>query len=123
MRELRFRVWDKKKKCYLAVLGCSNLTIYQVARAIVERGEENIIIEQYTGLKDQDGREIYEGDIVRAWIGFAPGGRVGVIKYDDGMFFIESPDFITFTDAWICNYALTTIGNIHEKPDLLKEKE
>lgn len=120
MRELRFRVWDKKKKCYLAVLGCSNLTIYQVARAIVERGEENIIIEQSTGVKDRNGKTIFEGDVVKGeWL---YGTSKHIVKYKDYGYYpftVMSED----GEPIILSTQVTVVGNVHEKPDLLKEEE
>jgi uncharacterized phage protein (TIGR01671 family) len=75
--------------------------------------------EQYTGLKDKNGKEIYEGDIVD----FVDDGEcIGVVEYD-------APEFYLNADAtnWGAMYLERTrcqrvIGNIHENPELLEEE-
>ena len=78
MRELKFRVWDNKENKYLdpkeiAIDNLGNVFIfedyqeedYEVWNArVLDNTNARFIIEQDTGLKDADGKEIYEGDII-----------------------------------------------------------
>ncbi len=65
---------------------------------------------QYTGLKDKNGKEIYEGDIAR----FREYNHH--INFSDGGFYVG--DFDTLGSI---NTAVEIIGNIYENPELLKE--
>lgn len=80
---------------------------------------------QYTGLKDKNGKEIFEGDSVlhdSYYIGDTncPSGS-GVVQFDNGSFSIKGnlfpPDLC---EEEISNYNIEIIGNIHENPELLE---
>lgn len=69
---------------------------------------------QYTGLTDQDGKEIYEGDII-SWGTQNQFSGVAVWEDSFGCFIIESSAHL-FEKAFKAN----VIGNIHDNPELLK---
>lgn len=127
MRELKFRAWSEETKSFEyfdlyegTECGLANLQIW------ARRSQ----IEQYTGLKDKNDKEIYEGDIVRIngwWYAAGPAGydeNLCAVKWDE-----EITGFAPFND-YDCDCGVyhnaedcEVIGNIHENPELVKEEE
>lgn len=112
-REIKFRAWCTHWKIWGEVdfdVFLENTDSNQ--KGILEVTHHGkIILMQYTGLKDKDGKEIFEGDIVHSEVGFS-----GQVIFHHGCFGIKGGAGISM--LWM-NEPLTVIGNIYENPDLL----
>lgn len=127
MREIKFRVWDTYNKEMLDVQELDYADSYNgqpMIRTTMYNDyfdTEEMILMQYTGLKDKNGKEIYEGDIVeiiRPCI-----LERGEVKFINGCFAIKSKDtLLMLYQCEINNFKLKVIGNIYENPELLKEE-
>ena len=122
MKELKFRVWEEREKEYDTwsyILDDSGNLFRNAYGALIECDKKDYIIEQYTGLKDKNGKEIYEGDIVEYdW--YIRNGKSYRVK-----------EKVVFDDmgARVCGHnrirncsGVEVIGNIHENADLLGDK-
>jgi len=112
MREIKFRVWDKLQKEWLALSSLEGIFAYYECD-----GDERYALMQYTGLKDKNGKEIYEGDIVRKLYPFKSKEEYAKNPYIYKLvkWYKNQCSFSIGKDNW------EVIGNIYENLDLLKE--
>ena len=129
MREIKFKVWDKKNKKMIYPKGILfDGRIVDFSCGMLEPFEGYEIM-QYTGLRDSkrtkeypNGQEIYEGDIVETVTASgSPFGNIDVVRYQDGGF-----KLVDDTDSLLPIYigdkeviSIEVIGNIYEDKHLL----
>ncbi len=128
MREIKFRAWDTRiNKMYF--VGDEYGTKHPLDCCAYAMARQPVILQQYTGLKDCNGREIYEGDIVFRCDGyendsFEPACTC-LVTWDDGGYCLakRGTAFIATLDSCeVSNRQIKILGNIYENPDLLGEK-
>jgi uncharacterized phage protein (TIGR01671 family) len=112
-RPIKFRIWDEKYHCWER-----GLMVY--AENIICQGR---IFTQFTGLLDKNGKEIWEGDIVKYRYKFDEHGYVqnlkDVIKWnEDCAAFGIGDDWVLFSDYGLSG--IEVIGNVFENPELIK---
>ena len=129
MRDTKFRAWDKEAKCYIKepILVDNFGNVYEVCEesspvkgTCLITGKPNVILEQYTGVKDDNDKEIAEGDIV---LDCYDGDDAFIVEWDK-----DTASFILTDTEHILNVSfdnfypdkdLEVIGNIHHNPEQL----
>lgn len=129
MKEIKFRAWEiklKKIAPWKYILKyCDRLTFLS---------DKRWIFMQYTGLKDKNGKEIFEGDIIKFHHIAVNEYRQGVVKYGDkwATFYIATKNrhgvgiALDSVHQWYYKEnddgtECEIIGNIHENPQLLED--
>ncbi|MDO4978755.1 MAG: YopX family protein [Candidatus Saccharibacteria bacterium] len=130
MRELKFRVWSNEQNTYDYTFPYNqNGTFYVSANGCLcsdfgntvapELRPDEFVIEQYTGLKDKNGKEIYEGDVIKTHKTMDKYFTVGyyMTRYGYAPYFTPLMDYIS---GLVDGAEIEVIGNIHENPELLE---
>ena len=128
MRNIKFRAWDKLNKNWFnpsntndgagltfdgEIAFCSQSQFGYID----PKNKNRFIVQQFTGLLDKNGREIYEGDIVIHENPYSTSvtKEQGEIIFDKGAFWLRNE-----SGDWYFDTSPIVIGNIFENPELCK---
>jgi len=119
MREIKFRAWSEKEKQFVDDFLIDRLgNGYKTNNFELWGDDMGIVISQYTGLKDKNRKEIYEGDIVKI-LGYE---AIGYVYYKKCGFWIQEIKTAVDNDTtWSGTMGEKVIGNIYENPELLEQ--
>ena len=126
----KFRCFDKDTKTMHEVVAIDfkDWRIYYEAYGLRSYWNKNVVLMQSTGIKDKNGVEIYEGDILKLHAIFlAPDDKIGYLEYSQkyGYSIILEGNRLYRQEYWASTNKLNyeVIGNIYENPELIEVVE
>lgn len=132
---IKFRAWDNESEIYLYNVQDAYDTLSGSVK--YDDGEDadydeccfgdfldnkRYDVEQFTGLIDVNGKDIYEGDIIKSSYKYAQ-PKISQIIIEDGNSYILGEDLATGNEMLVSDHIgeIEVIGNVHENPELLEE--
>jgi len=126
MREIKFRMWDIAKNNWSIEANIYTSDGGMIIGGVADNG---LVFQEFTGLKDKNGKEIYEGDIVK-WFADCV-DKFAIIEYGWNGGFVAKRisnnadlrinyDFQSFIPVTIMGFEGEVIGNIYENPNLIE---
>ena len=129
MREIKFRAWikdDDIPEGYMVEpadnlfvdIRKGTLNIRNWEGKVIPYPEDSYVLMQYSGIKDDNNKEIYEGDIAKIKVGHMETYNAKVL-FDVGAFIFEDVNIHQKYVIWESLSRCVIIGNIYENPEFL----
>lgn len=125
----KYRAWDSAKKEMFK----DTFAITESGQVVVVEQEsvasspdyvfvDHLVIMQSTGLADKNGKEIFEGDIVKMSKDvYSESTYYEVVRHYGGAYRLESKQH--GCELWLRHTDCEVVGNVYENPELLEDKE
>ncbi len=145
---IKFRAWDNRYKEYIKNVMVDGRGKVYFDDGVATQDDLDIHVEQFTGLKDVNGKDIYEGDIVQYSHQFYEDistrsicretGYIGTVVKNNGAFgilinrmsytdahgnYYHANDFVPFCEFDDPEADMALKGNVHENPELLEAEK
>ena len=108
----KFRVWNDMQKCY-------SMDDHYISEDGFMNTVGDYVLEQCTGLKDKNGKLIYEGDIVQMSYPYSPQNKY-IFKWGDCCWELWLENEFIYVIHEKMSQSMEIIGNIHQNADLLE---
>lgn len=113
-REIKFRIWTGKRFEYDEYFFIQAGRVYEFLEFGGTRALKDATLQQFTGLKDKNGKEIYEGDII------SQNDIISEICFYEGKYLSKFKTYqVWVDDLFSVAYKSQIIGNIFENPNFL----
>jgi len=113
---IKFRAWDKNENEYFIDGNAGRIGNLICCEDLGMLDPNDYVWEQFTGLTDVNGKDIYEGDIIEVTSQYW--GMLGnryEVKFEQGAFYVKYGLLSEISPS------ISVIGNVHEKPELLED--
>lgn len=119
MRDIKFRAWHKNRKTFLDfdwAVDKLGRVFSILDKCVYDEFTDEIELMQYTGLKDMNGRDIYEGDVVEFEVSLTR--TKAEVKYSRNQFIVSMNSVMPRS---LDLYLVKIIGNRFENSELLED--
>jgi len=126
-RKIKFRAWDKEEKVMIDAdsFALTNINDFEPISELFESLQEHFVLMQYTGFMDENGKEIYDGDILVYERNYCiPESCIVFWAKESGWVVdIQGNDYDGVEPLSEFNEdELKIVGNIYENPELMEKK-
>lgn len=136
MREIKFRAWVNVPNANTMLQDINLEDLWMSGRAYEDYGTsryeaetisgikwtfKDLIFMEYTGLKDKNGVEIYDGDILRGYHAFLAEAPIYQVYWNEGGFVVRDDKGMRYNIGDVECDDMEVIGNIYANPELMKE--
>ncbi len=121
---MKFRIWNKTLNKFVPpeewyINGNGTVYYYDVMDGeLIQAASGNCVVQRSTGLKDKNGKDIWEGDIVTYDTGYTYSKKMSEVLFRNGIF-DPVPNLATTWGTSIDSKSFIVVGNIFENPELL----